>query len=151
MTEVIDRFADQYAWLSNFYPCSIELDGFIFPNVESAYVSAKTTSIQEKEKIHKLSLQYPPGYIKKVGKSIVLRDGWDEIKLEVMEKCLRQKFANGTILAKCLVATGDKKIVEGNTWNDTYWGVCRGVGQNHLGKLLMKIRKELQVNHFLES
>ena len=32
------------------------------------------------------------------------------------------------------------EIVEENTWGDTFWGVCKGVGENHLGKLLMEIR-----------
>jgi predicted NAD-dependent protein-ADP-ribosyltransferase YbiA (DUF1768 family) len=42
-----------------------------------------------------------------------------------------------------LKATGDEELVEGNWWNDTFWGVCNGVGENNLGKLLMKIRAEL--------
>jgi hypothetical protein len=32
---------------------------------------------------------------------------------------------------------------KGNTWNDTVWGICRGVGQNHLGRILMKVRAEI--------
>jgi predicted NAD-dependent protein-ADP-ribosyltransferase YbiA (DUF1768 family) len=35
------------------------------------------------------------------------------------------------------------ELIEGNWWGDTYWGVCNGVGENHLGKLLMKIRDYL--------
>lgn len=35
------------------------------------------------------------------------------------------------------------EIVEENTWGDTYWGVCNGVGKNHLGKILMKVRDEV--------
>lgn len=31
-------------------------------------------------------------------------------------------------------------IIEVNNWGDTYWGVCNGIGDNHLGKILMKIR-----------
>ncbi len=36
-----------------------------------------------------------------------------------------------------------EELVEGNWWNDTFWGVCNGEGQNNLGKILMKIRKEI--------
>ena len=42
-----------------------------------------------------------------------------------------------------LLATGDAKIVEGNTWGDVFWGVCNGVGENHLGEILMKVRQDL--------
>lgn len=149
MSDPINRFADEYAWLSNFYPCEIKMDGLVYPNVESAYVSAKVVDKKEKARIHKLSLQYPPGYIKKVGRSVNMRQDWDGIKLEVMEECLKQKFALGTELAKMLVATGERELIEGNTWNDRYWGVCNGVGRNHLGKLLMKRRKDLQLTQFL--
>ncbi len=54
------------------------------------------------------------------------------------------KFTRHFDLREKLLATGDRKLVEGNTWGDTFWGVCRGNGKNHLGKILMKIRAELQ-------
>ena len=36
-------------------------------------------------------------------------------------------------------------LIEGNTWewSRTFWGVCNGSGENHLGRLLMKVREEL--------
>ena len=40
--------------------------------------------------------------------------------------------------------TNNEELIEGNTWNDTYWGVCNGRGQNHLGKILMKVRSLLK-------
>jgi predicted NAD-dependent protein-ADP-ribosyltransferase YbiA (DUF1768 family) len=59
-----------------------------------------------------------------------------------METLLRQKFAHPELRAK-LKETNDAELVEGNWWGDRFWGVCRGEGENHLGKLLMKIRAEL--------
>uniref|UniRef100_UPI00345E83CD NADAR domain-containing protein n=1 Tax=uncultured Duncaniella sp. TaxID=2768039 RepID=UPI00345E83CD len=47
-------------------------------------------------------------------------------------------------LAEKLIATGDAELVEGNYWHDTVWGVCDGVGENHLGKILMRVREELK-------
>lgn len=43
-----------------------------------------------------------------------------------------------------LLSTGTAELVEGNWWNDRYWGVCNGRGENHLGKILMRIREELK-------
>ena len=40
-----------------------------------------------------------------------------------------------------VLATGDA-LVEGNAWNDTFWGVCRGRGQDHLGRLLEGVREK---------
>jgi ribA/ribD-fused uncharacterized protein len=75
---------------------------------------------------------------------VKLRSDWTEIRLEIMEKIVRAKFWQNPHLARKLVATGDQKLVEGNRWNDTFWGVCRGVGENHLGKILMRVREELR-------
>jgi predicted NAD-dependent protein-ADP-ribosyltransferase YbiA (DUF1768 family) len=46
-----------------------------------------------------------------------------------------------------LDATGDRKLVEGNYWHDTFWGVCNGVGENYLGEILMHVRQELRHIH----
>lgn len=69
---------------------------------------------------------------------------FDLIKVEIMRDLLEQKFYPGSDLAGQLMSTGFVDIIEGNTWGDTFWGVCRGKGENHLGKLLMKIRENLQ-------
>lgn len=72
-----------------------------------------------------------------------MRETWEFEKLSVMEQILRQKFKNA-VPAGVLGSTGKATLIEGNTWGDTYWGVCGGTGENHLGKLLMKIRPECQ-------
>lgn len=44
-----------------------------------------------------------------------------------------------------LLATGNEELIEGNKHGDHFWGVCNGHGENMLGKLLMQLRAELQV------
>ena len=77
-----------------------------------------------------------------MGRKLQVREGWDSIKLTVMEDLLRQKFAAADLRQK-LLDTGDAELVEGNVWQDFWWGVCDGKGENHLGKLLMAIRNDL--------
>jgi hypothetical protein len=43
-----------------------------------------------------------------------------------------------------LLDTGNKVLKETNTWGDTYWGISNGKGKNMLGRLLMKLRKEIK-------
>ena len=43
-----------------------------------------------------------------------------------------------------LLKTGDAMLIEGNTWGDRIWGQVNGVGENNLGKILMRIREELK-------
>ena len=61
-----------------------------------------------------------------------------------MEECVRFKFTHHTELRDALLATADVELIEGNTWGDRIWGVYQGEGENHLGKILMKIRSELR-------
>jgi N-glycosidase YbiA len=80
---------------------------------------------------------------------VTLRENWEHIKLDKMRTFVEAKFAQNTLLAKQLLATRNKKLLEGNRWHDTYWGCCiceghRGEGQNHLGKILMKVRTLLR-------
>jgi hypothetical protein len=117
------------------------LDGALYPSVENAYQAAKTSEGNRGNFI-----QCSAGQAKRYGRSVQLRQDWEDIKLRVMTDLVRQKFMSGTPLAEKLLATGNCQLVEGNYWNDTYWGVCRGVGKNHLGKILMVQRKLLQGN-----
>ena len=54
-----------------------------------------------------------------------------------------EKFKQNPELKQKLLETGNQELIEGNTWNDTFWGVCNGQGQNWLGKILMLARSEL--------
>ena len=79
---------------------------------------------------------------KRAGKKLTMRDDWDAVKLEVMDTIVRDKFYRNATLAKLLIQTAPAEIIEENNWGDTFWGVCNGVGDNNLGKILMKVRAE---------
>lgn len=136
---MIDSFHGTNRFLSNFWPATVTLDGTEYASVEHAYVAAKTTDVSLREQIRATER---PGDVKRFGRKIVLRDGWDDMKLAVMRDLVRQKFQHPE-LAALLRATAPHELVEGNTWGDRYWGVCRGQGQNNLGKILMAIRDEI--------
>ena len=140
---IIDTFSGRYRWLSNFWPVPVKLEGINYPTVEHAYQAAKTTDVVLRAQI---AVCLRPGGAKRLGRCLPLRPNWDELRLAAMLGLLRQKFAPGTTLAVQLVATGTAMLLEGNNWGDRFWGVDAydGVGENHLGRLLMTIRKDLQ-------
>ena len=136
----ITCFRGVYRFLSNFYPTRVVYgDGWIYPTVEHAFQAAKTTDPTWQAHIRHATT---PGDAKRLGRRAPLRPDWEADKQRVMYELLLQKFQHPSLRAQ-LVATGEEELVEGNGWGDTYWGVCRGVGENHLGKLLMQIRKEI--------
>jgi len=140
---MITEFRGKYAFLSNFYPCAVEYEGLIFPTVEHAYQAAKTLNLGERLAIRNCET---PGKAKRMGRAVTLRKNWNSIKLDVMLGLLRQKFGYPVLLGM-LLATGNEHIQEGNDWGDRFWGVSGGVGENHLGRLLMQVRNELQAQH----
>jgi hypothetical protein len=139
--EVISSFTGKYRFLSNFFPCLVvSIRGRVVESVEHAYQMAKTLDKREQTRIASRS---SPAAAKAIGRRVQLRPDWDEIKLAVMMELLTQKFEEESPLAGRLLLTGNSILVEGNTWGDTYWGVCRGQGENWLGRLLMLRRSQL--------
>ena len=140
---IIDSFSGEYRWLSNFYPSPITMpDGLTYPSVEHAFQAHKSDVLRERKAF--CSPKAPTaGQAKRMGRKLKLRKDWESIKLAVMEEAVWRKFEDPDLRER-LLATGDVQLVEGNTWNDRFWGVCRGKGQNHLGRILMKVRDKIR-------
>lgn len=133
----ITLFRGEYSWLSNFYNCDIIYQEYKYFSVEHAYQAAKT---YKEEDLLLIRNSVSSVMAKSNSKLISIRSDWSEVKLDIMDGLLRQKFSKNSELADKLIDTGDVQIIEGNDWGDTYWGVCNGLGKNYLGKLLMNIR-----------
>jgi ribA/ribD-fused uncharacterized protein len=141
--DAISRFRGEYNWLSNFFRVDVILDGLTYQSVEHAFQAAKTHDCAERAKLLAIA---SPVIAKRAGRKVTLRSDWEQVKLDVMLELLRQKFAPGGVLAKKLLATGEALIEEGTRWGDSFWGKVDGEGANHLGRLLMRVRGELQTS-----
>lgn len=133
----ITSFKEEYAFLSNFYPITIPFEGVLYPSVENAFQAAKSIDPEHRA----LCSASTPGQSKRIGRRVTLIENWENTKLGLMKSLVRRKFYNPD-LAALLIATGNIELIEGNTWGDQFWGVCDGIGENHLGKILMEIRDE---------
>ena len=65
-------------------------------------------------------------------------------EIDIMYNICKAKFTQNETLKTKLLKTGDAMLIEGNTWGDRIWGQVNGVGENNLGKILMRIREELK-------
>jgi hypothetical protein len=136
---MIDRFRGKYFFLSNMFNMNITMGGKEYTCTEAVFQSFKTKDMDERAKFAGLSGKEA----KRLGRSVSLRPDWDKIKVEVMKWVIHQKFQNPE-LRQLLIDTGDEELVEGNTWGDTFWGVCNGYGKNMLGKILMEERESIR-------
>jgi N-glycosidase YbiA len=135
----IDLFEGSNAFLSNFFPCEILFEGETYPTSEHAFQAAKTTDPEERKKVRE---KKTPAQAKAAGKRVTLRRNWGFTRTAWMKTVLEIKFQNPELREK-LRQTGTAELVEGNTWNDRFWGVCHGQGENRLGRILMQIRATL--------
>ena len=55
------------------------------------------------------------------------------------------KFKQNKELARLLIDTDTKELIQENDWNDTVWGTVNGIGENKLGKILMRVREEIKL------
>ena len=138
---MITTFRGNYLFLSNFYESPVCYDGLIYRNVEAAFQSAKLTDIDSRKQFTELDGRAA----KKLGRIIPLRPDWEQVKYSIMLDIVRSKFTDCR-LRQSLVATATEEIAEHNSWGDTTWGVCNGVGNNWLGKILMTVRNEILNN-----
>jgi ribA/ribD-fused uncharacterized protein len=151
--------SEEHKFLSNFYPAEVIYLGVKYPSSEHAYMSAKSDEeliIDGKTYKWKYYCTLPtvkPGKIKGESRYLTLPSNWDEIKVQIMYECLISKFSNiaNLKLREKLLATGNQNIQEGNWHGDQFWGVdlrnAPNIGENNLGRLLMRIRDEIIGGH----
>ena len=126
---MIDKFEGEYTFLSNTYLRPMKFEGLEYTNAESRRSSDLS---------------------KKLGRQVLLRDDWEDVKDRYMYRVLRAKFDQNPDLIQKLIDTGDEEIINTNTKHDNYWGFCtcdkcaKRYHHNQIGTTLMKLRGEYQ-------
>ena len=139
----IMSFRGEYSFLSNFYEGKVfTYKGLKFNNTEAPFHAEKCWSrAKEFEMIRPLQS-------KRLGRRVLMRKDWDQIKDRVMYDVCYAKFTQDPVLKAKLLATGNRELVEGNTHGDRCWGMtCSNgvwIGENRLGKVRMKLRDDLR-------
>ena len=147
----ITAFTGEYHFLSNYCACPVTIDGLTYRSAEAAFQAAKCNVPIDRAAF----CTVPPNVAKAIGRKIKLRKGWEKERDGIMADVIHAKFSQNPALAQALIDTGDAELIEGNTWNANYWGVCgcarcrsEGTkGLNKLGQTLMAERKALMATH----
>lgn len=138
---------EPYGRFSNLFKRPIEFEGQTFETSEHAYQAGKARKPQVREWI----LAAPsPALVAMAAHGLYwwdIRSDWSKIKFDRMRDVLRAKFSQHEDLRELLLSTGNARLVEAATVDNTVnrtWGEVNGVGKNMLGKLLMEVREELR-------
>ena len=139
----IDDFRGDYLFLSNFFFCDFEYEGFKYKSVEHAFQALKAITKEAHDEIANAS---KCGVAKSIGRRTKMRDDWEDVKVDIMRGLVFVKFSQSQSLKRRLLETEDAELVEGNTWGDRFWGfdIRAQEGTNRLGLILMQVREELR-------
>lgn len=144
-TIYFNRHEGQYPQFSNFFPCLIKWKGRIYSCSEAIFYAESCKYPEDAEKFVSLTGKQA----KELGKTVEQKDDWNDIKVLVMYKIVFEKFKQNPYLRTILLSTGNSTLIEKTMWHDNFWGNCAChkcsdiTGQNTLGKILMRVRKEL--------
>lgn len=144
MNDVIGFYPREFYCLDNFSSFKVEWDGYLYASLEEAYQTAKflKSAPEIAEEIKKSHSAHEAQKIGFANKDKV-RSDWQEVKLTIMEELLRKKLQQKPYVKQKLLQTKDYIIVEDSP-KDNFWGWGKDrTGENHLGKLWMKLRDEL--------
>lgn len=134
---------DSFGFFSNYSNHPILIDGIIWKTAEHYYQGQKH---EDQKIINDIKDAETSAKASKIGRlhNEKIKKNWNEIKDAIMEKVIRAKVEQYEEIKKELIATKDNLIIE-NSPVDYYWGCGEDKsGLNKLGKLWMKIRKELE-------
>ena len=130
----------EFAAFSNFYPAEFEYGGWKWACSEQAYMYYKSNDPAYQKKVKATK---DPWAVKKLGRAMVLRHDWDNVKFEIMAQVVYAKFDQNEDLKELLLSTGDRPIHE--DCKDPWWGGGPNFpgGRDWLGKVLMLVRKHI--------
>ena len=134
---------NEYGCFSNFSAHGFELDGAYWPTTEHYFQAQKFAGTPHVEQIR---LAKTPKDAARMGRDRQrpLRKDWEQVKEEIMQRCVLKKFETHADIREVLLSTGDEELVE-NSPIDYYWGSGKdGSGKNRLGVILMEVREILR-------
>lgn len=134
---------DGWAWLSNFSPHPVCVDGRTYRSVEHCYQAAKFA--RGSEMFDRVCSAATPAAAKATAQDAKAFEHWDAVREQVMLAALEAKFSQHPDLLDRLLGTEDRPLVHESEL-DLHWGRRRdgGEGANRLGLLLMQLRAELR-------
>ena len=142
MEDILTFTTPEHRWLSNMTYVDITYDGIRFLSTENFYQAMKYQDKIVRVNVATLKPHEAKAYSRANKMTSLV---FEEKKLEIMEYAQKQKYSKEPFKSK-LLATGDALLEEGNWWGDKFWGVDIKTrqGENHLGKIIMKIRDQLK-------
>lgn len=142
--EIAGFFLDEWYVFDNFAPFQTEWRGTLYPTTEHAYQAAHFIDINPALAEQVRNCRSPREASDLANDNKEYDDpAWKEKRLALMEEIVRAKLEQHSYVKEILNKSANRLIVEMND-EDEFWGWGKNHGgQNHLGKIWMKLRTEI--------
>ena len=142
--------------LSNFFKCTINFHGRAFKSSEHLYQFTKSMYLGDEDLAGNIYSAETPREAKWIAAQLDQHDRmaeWSKIRVDTMRKILHAKWNCSGRFRQTLMSTSNMTIAEATS--DIFWGVgvapnlalhtkpSKFLGSNHLGKLLMDLRRKV--------
>jgi hypothetical protein len=128
--------------LSNFFPCSLNIDGLNYKSTESYYQTEKAEELGLQKVADQIRRAKHAGVVKAIANDNLKKQEtpqWHRRKVSVMMKALKYKYQQCPQFRDALKQCQGKQIVE-FVRSEPFWGCgYDGKGHNMLGKCLMQM------------
>lgn len=144
-TDVMVCFYEQEFYvLSNFSSFKLLWKGILFDTSEAAYQWEKFPEALRVRSGILYAMSAHDAFKIAGANTHLRRKDWDDVKADIMLEILRKKVEQHPYVAKKLLETGYRVLVE-DSWRDDYWGWGpHKNGINMLGELWMEVRQEVR-------
>lgn len=157
----ITAFFTKDSPFSNHHLVKQEIEHTSYNCNEQYYMCQKALTFKDQKSADAIMNETDPGKQKGLGRDINITNfnqtTWNDKCREVMKNGLKAKFSQNENMKRLLLETGTNEILEANP-RDSYWGVGLslkdrriwkshswwGNANNHLGILLVELRRELK-------
>ena len=133
----------EFGFLANYSQHGFFKKGIYYPTAEHYYQSQKFDDVAIRNRIIKAKT---PKEASNIGRdrTLVRKDNFRDVKNFVMYEGVLEKFRQNFDIRDKLIETRNEEIRE-MTVKESYWGVGPNFdGENHMGKILMKVRKQIK-------
>lgn len=158
---IIDRFTNEYEFLSMDYPLNLELYEITFPTLSNYYFAFKSNFLQllQKVAVH----ERPEWFIdmcheKHAHEYIAYRSDWEDVRFRILQYGIYRKFSEEPCRSKLLEIPKNTPIIYGfadpnPTKEKLYLGqsLVTGEGENTYGRMIAAHKLYIETQNIHQS
>ena len=155
--ERIVGFKKYFSFMKLEYQVPVYFEGGLYPSALHAYYAAKSQEQTVRKRFQRMPMLKD---MRELARTLIEPEDWKLRRLGIMEIINRDKFRRNKELKDKLLTTMERELINDITFElesgevldymTDFWGVINNQGQNQLGRILEKIRRDCREGNELD-